>query len=403
MRRPRLIDPRYSSIRKEMERIGVDPRGIDIMEGKARHYVIRLDDVDLRAALILKQDMLSLGGEAALAREAAGLGISSSAVLLMGTARQLSALAAKLGGQPFRLSELAQPIEQLLDSIEGDRSFFAGDQDLLSGAKRAVVGILNITEDSFSDGGKYLDTGDAAARGIEMVRQGADIIDVGGESTRPGARPVGLDTEMERVLPVVKKLAEEGVKHISVDTTRAEVARRAVEEGAVIINDISGMTFDPEMLPVAASSGASVVLMHTRGRPETMQDDLAYEDLMKEICGSLETALERAVKAGIPTERICLDPGIGFGKSMEQNLEILSRVGEIRSLGTCVMVGASRKSFIGRLTGAEVEDRMPGSLSAAVASVMSGADMIRVHDVAESVQAMSVVSGIRRTVKGELV
>lgn len=394
MRRPRLIDPGSSGIRKDMAQIGVDPGGIDIMEGKSRHHIIRLDDVDLRAALILKQDMLSLGGEAALNREAASLKTDNTPVLLMGTARQLRYLVSKLRGQPFSLSELSQSIEELLDTIGKNARFVVGKLDLLAGGKKAVVGILNVTPDSFSDGGRFTHRETAVARGIEMSAQGADIIDVGGESTRPGARPVDTGDELEKVIPVIRDLVSEGVRNISVDTTKSEVAEKAMLEGASIINDISGMTFDPDMLRVAAASEASVVLMHTRGRPENMQDDLFYEDLMGEVCTGLENSLDLALDAGIPVERICLDPGIGFGKSLEQNLELISKIREIRSLGTSVMVGPSRKSFIGKMTGAEVENRMPGSISAAVAAVLKGADMVRVHDVAETVQAMAVVSGM---------
>jgi len=379
--------------------MGVDPVGIDIMEGKSRHHLIRLDDVDLRAALILKQDMLSLGGEAALCREAAGLAIRKTPVLLMGTTRQMRGLVSKLGEQPFKLTDLSRSIEELLDTIDNGSRYVVRGQDLLSGGRKAVVGILNVTEDSFSDGGKYAERESAVARGIEMATQGADIIDVGGESTRPGARPVNAKEEMEKVIPVIRDLVAEGVNSISVDTTRSEVAEKAIQEGACILNDISGMTFDPRMLHVAAASEASVILMHTRGRPETMQDDLVYDDLMGEVCSYLEGAMDLAMGEGIPAERICLDPGIGFGKSLEQNLELISRIGELRSLGAAVMVGASRKSFIGLLTGADVEHRMPGSIGAAVAAAMKGADMVRVHDIVETVQAMAVVSGMEGPVK----
>ena len=399
MRRPRLIEPGSSGIRSEMASMGVDPVGIDIMEGKSRHHLIRLDDVDLRAALILKQDMLSLGGEAALCREAAGLAIRKTPVLLMGTTRQMRGLVSKLGEQPFKLADISRSIEELLDNIDNGSRYVVRGQDLLSGGRKAVVGILNVTEDSFSDGGKYAERESAVARGIEMAAQGADIIDVGGESTRPGARPVSAKEEMENVIPVIRDLVAEGVNSISVDTTRSEVAEKAIQEGACILNDISGMTFDPRMLHVAAASEASVILMHTRGRSETMQDDLVYDDLMGEVCSYLEGAMDLAMGEGIPAERICLDPGIGFGKSIEQNLELISRIGELRSLGAAVMVGASRKSFIGRLTGADVEHRMPGSISAAVAAAMKGADMVRVHDIVETVQAMAVVSGMEGPVK----
>ena len=400
MRRPRLIDPGSSGIRREMALMGVDPEGIDIMEGKSRHHLIRLDDVDLRAALILKQDMLSLGGEAALRKEAAGLKVKKTPVLLMGTTRQMRGLVCKLGGQPFKLADMSRSIEGLLDTIDKDRRYVVRGKNLLAGGKKVVVGILNVTEDSFSDGGKYAGREAAVARGVEMAAEGADIIDVGGESTRPGARPVTAKDELEKVIPVIRDLVAEGVKFISVDTTKSEVAEKAILEGASIVNDISGMTFDPGMAHTAAASEVSVILMHTRGRPEFMQDDTIYIDLMGEVCSCLEAAMDVAMDEGIPAEKICLDPGIGFGKSLEQNVEIISRIGELRSLGAAVMAGASRKSFIGELTGTDVGNRMPGSVGAAVAAALQGADMVRVHDVAETVQAMAVVSGMKGPVRG---
>ncbi len=395
MRRPRIIDPGPGGIRREMETIGVDPTGIDIMEEKALHVVIRLDDVELRAALILKQDMLSLGGEAALRREAAGLKVSTTPVLLMGTLRQMRGLVAKMEDQPFGLKAHGRAIVDLLETRRGRARFLVGGKDILAGSRTAVMGILNVTEDSFSDGGVFLDRKAAVARGLEMVEQGADIVDVGGESTRPGALPVPQDVEMERVVPVIGELVSAGVGCVSVDTTKSEVARKAVEAGASIINDISAMTFDAGMPSVAASLGASVVLMHTRGRPETMQDDLDYHDLMGEVCSRLEESLDTVMQTGVPREKICLDPGIGFGKSLDQNLEILARLGELGSLGTAVMVGASRKSFLGALTGAPVLERTTGSVAAAAAAVFRGADIVRVHDVAPTVEALAVVSRIR--------
>ena len=379
--------------------MGVDPVGIEMMEGKSRHHLIRLDDVDLKAALILKQDMLSLGGEAALCRGAAGLNVRETPVLLMGTLKQIRALVSKLEGQPFKLAELSRLIEGLLETIDNVPRYFVRGRDLLANGKKVVVGILNVTADSFSDGGKFADRESAVARGIEMTVQGADIVDVGGESTRPGSRPVSVQEELENVIPVIRDLVAENVKNISVDTTKSAVAEKAIQAGACIVNDISGMTFDGRMLPVAAQSDASVILMHTRGRSETMQDFLVYDDLMAEVFSYLEGTMKSALEAGIPSEKICLDPGIGFGKSLEQNLELISRIGEFRSLGTSVMVGASRKSFIGDLTGAGVEDRMPGSIGAAVAASLRGADMVRVHDVAETVQAMAVVSGMEEIIK----
>ncbi|MDF1536604.1 MAG: dihydropteroate synthase [bacterium] len=399
MRPPRIINTGIFGIREEMSRMGVDPTGIGIMEGKSRHLLIRLDEVDLRAALILKQNLLSLGGEAALRKEAAGLTVQATPALLMGTVLQLRRLVDKLKSQPFGLSDLAQSLTELLHRIDERATFIVGGRDLLEDPKVAVMGVLNVTPDSFSDGGKFLDLNQAVSRGVEMNALGASIIDVGGESTRPGSRSVEAEEEIRRVIPVIEGLFREGVGEISVDTTRASVAQKALDAGATIINDISAMTFDPGMPAIASSANASVILMHTRGRPETMQNVLEYKDLLGEIALYLGSSVERVLEAGIPLERICVDPGIGFGKSPEQNLEIIGRIGELRSVGTAVMVGASRKSFIGAVSGADVDERIPGSLAAVTAAVLRGADMVRVHDVSETVQALAVATGIREHVQ----
>jgi dihydropteroate synthase len=412
MRRPRIISTGISGIRDEMSLIGVDPVGIGIMEGKSRHLLIRMDEVDLRAALILKQNILSIGGEAALRREAAGLTVQSTPVLLMGTVLQLRRLSDKLKSQPFGLSELGANLARLIHRVDEETRFLVGKRDLLESRQTAIMGILNVTPDSFSDGGQFLDLDKAVARGLEMKAQGADIIDVGGESTRPGSRSVELEEELGRVIPVIEALALEGVEAISVDTTRADVALKGLEVGASVVNDISAMTFDPDMLSAVCSAGASVILMHTRGKPERMQEELEYTDLLGEIALYLGNAIDRAVEAGIPQEKICIDPGIGFGKSPEQNLELIGRIAELKSHGTAVMLGASRKSFIGAVspvadfTGEQHQGKdqvgknpahhsLPGSLAAVTAAVLKGVDLVRVHDVCETVQAVSIANGIR--------
>ncbi len=395
MRRPRLLDPGPGGIRAEMSRMGVDPTGIRIMEEKGRHLLVRLDTLDIRAAQILKQDMLSIGGEAALSWEAAGLKVKTTPVLLMGTVHQFRKLTEKLLKQAFGLKGLAGALEELFRNLGTNPSFVVGGKDLLAGGKVLVMGVLNVTEDSFYENDRYPEVDEAAARGFQMLEEGADIIDIGGESTRPGSRPVDEELETKRVLPVIRKLREGGAKNISVDTTRSSVARKGLEEGANIVNDISGMNFEPEIRKICARTGASVVLMHTRGRPETMQERTEYEDLIGEICTSLEDSMDQAVRDGISFEKICLDPGIGFGKSPEQNVEVIARLGEIRSLGRPILAGASRKSFIGHLSGAPVEDRLPGSLAAAAAAVLHGANVVRVHDVAQTVQALAITREIR--------
>jgi len=396
MRRPRLLDPGPGGIRAEMSRMGVDPCGIGIMEEKGRILLVRLDDVDLKTGLILKQDMLSIGGDVALCRKAASLEVKKTPALLVGTVGHVRKLSEKIRQQGFAsLRELGGGLADLLSGLESPPSFLVNGRDLLEGGRVLVMGVLNVTPDSFFDGGRFQDPDSAVARGLRMMEEGADIIDVGGESTRPGSRPVPEEEEVRRVLPVIRGLKAEGVRNISIDTTRAFVAGKAVSEGANIVNDISGMNFDPSIRGVCAEMGASAVLMHTRGRPETMQERTDYQDLMGEVCSFLEDSLDRAVGDGISPDRICLDPGIGFGKTARQNVEIIARIGELRSLGRAVMVGVSRKSFIGKISGADVGERLYGSIAAASAAVLKGADIVRVHDVAGTAQAMSVIREIR--------
>ncbi len=263
-----------------------------------------------------------------------------------------------------------------------------------------IMGILNVTPDSFSDGGLYFEPERAVERALEMVAEGADIIDVGGESTRPkssaygeGAHVVNVDEELRRVLPVITELAGQTDIPISIDTYKSEVALRALEAGATIVNDISGFRFDTRMPQAVAKMGASVVLMHIKGTPRTMQMNPSYEDLFREVISYLQEGVEIAQRYGI--EQIIVDPGIGFGKNEQHNLQLLNRLSDFKCLGYPILVGASRKSFIGRILDQPVEKRLEGSLSAAVSSVLSGANIVRVHDVKETKYAVTMADAIR--------
>ncbi len=260
-----------------------------------------------------------------------------------------------------------------------------------------LMGVVNVTPDSFSDGGLFLDPERAIAHGRELARQGAEILDVGGESTRPGAGEVGADEEMRRVEPVVRQLAEtlagEGVS-ISIDTSKATVAAAALDAGATIVNDVTALRGDPDIGPLVAERGAGLVLMHMLGNPRTMQLDPVYGDVVDDVRAFLADRAEAAIAAGMPEERIWLDPGIGFGKTLEHNLELLARLGEIADLGMPVVVGASRKSFIAKIDGSEVGERLGGTIAASVLAAANGASVLRVHDVAEMAQAMHVAGAI---------
>jgi dihydropteroate synthase len=252
------------------------------------------------------------------------------------------------------------------------------------------MGVLNVTPDSFSDGGVNLDPGAAAASARRMVEEGAAIVDVGGESTRPGSDSVSLDDELRRVVPVLEAL--QGAVPVSIDTAKAEVARRALALGAELVNDVTALRGDAELAGVVAGSGAYLCLMHMLGEPRTMQDDPRYDDVVAEVSAFLEERLQFAVAAGVPEERICLDPGFGFGKTVEHNFELLRRLGEIVALGRPVVVGISRKRSLGRILGDPEATTGPlsASLAAAVTAYDRGATILRVHDVRETVEALTV-------------
>jgi dihydropteroate synthase len=253
-----------------------------------------------------------------------------------------------------------------------------------------VMGIVNATPDSFSDGGKYLGADAAIAHGRRLVAEGAAIIDIGGESTRPGAAPVSPEEEIARTVPVIRALAGEGIR-VSIDTRHAAVMEAAVGAGAAIINDISALQGDPDSLAVAARGGASVVLMHMQGQPGDMQADPAYQNAPREIYDYLAARIDACLDAGIALEKLCVDPGIGFGKTVEHNLQLLASLGSLQALGVPVLLGVSRKSFIGALSRQEpAERRLAGSLAAAQAGLDRGVKILRVHDVAETVQAVAV-------------
>ena len=262
-------------------------------------------------------------------------------------------------------------------------------------ARVHVMGIVNVTPDSFSDGGSYASADAAADAAFAMLEEGADIVDVGGESTRPGADPVPEEEEMRRVVPVIERVRARTAAPVSVDTRRASVARAALEAGADIVNDVTALRDDPALGPLCAERECPVVLMHMKGDPRTMQKDPRYDDLLGEVRAFLEEAVARAEAAGVARSRTIIDPGIGFGKTVEHNLELVKRLDEVASLGRPVLVGASRKSFIGRTLGTdEPTDRLEGTLAVTALAVARGARIVRVHDVRENVRAVRMAEAV---------
>jgi len=270
----------------------------------------------------------------------------------------------------------------------GDRSFDCSKQTLL-------MGVVNVTPDSFSDGGRFLEPGAAVKHALRMVEDGADILDVGGESTRPGSEPVSVEEERARVVPVIEHLAEEAPgTPVSVDTRKAGVAEAALTAGATIVNDVSAGA-DPEMFPLVRDSGAGMVLMHMKGEPKTMQEAPTYDDVVAEVRGFLRERLEAAVFEGIASERLCIDPGIGFGKTLEHNLVLMRYLDALFDLERPVLVGPSRKSFIGNILDVPPDERMEGTAGAVAWLVGRGAHIVRVHDVREVARVVRVVEAIR--------
>lgn len=255
-----------------------------------------------------------------------------------------------------------------------------------------VMGIVNVTPDSFSDGGRFNTTDKAVAHAMQLVQQGADILDIGGESTRPGATPVPIDEELNRVIPVIKALVQAGVP-LSIDTYKPEVMRAAIDAGVDIVNDVCALQ-EPNALEIVAGSKVGVCLMHMQGRPQTMQVDPQYQDVVKEVAEFLAARLKAAEQAGVARYRIVLDPGFGFGKRTEHNLTLLNHLSSLQSLGLPLLVGLSRKSVLGHVVGSEVDERIHASIAASVVSVMKGANIVRVHDVKPTVDALKIVSAV---------
>jgi dihydropteroate synthase len=296
------------------------------------------------------------------------------------------------GGSRSALDPVREAIRR---TLERDFVVPCRERELRLGGSPGIIGILNVTPDSFSDAGKYDSAEAAVRRGLEMVAEGADIIDVGGESTRPGSVPVPADEEIARVVPVIRELARETGALLSVDTTKAAVAREAISAGVHIVNDTSALADDPEMAGLIGESGCAVVLMHRRGTPATMQLAPFYESLFDEMLEEIQKRIDVAVKAGIPKERILIDPGVGFGKRFEDNLALHRHLPDLRNLGRPVVFGPSRKAFIGRITGREASGRIFGTAASVAFAASRGVDILRVHDVKEMKEVVRVVTAIR--------
>ncbi len=362
----------------EFRLVGSTEAGNRIMLNKGRSFVIRIDEVSLKAANILKQEMLSRGGDAAVHRDVADLSAGDSSIVLMGTKRQYLELIDKLRIQPFGLKQLGQELADAIDRYDRKASptltFAGGKFSFDFGTRTYMMGILNLTPDSFSDGGRWTDLDRAVQHAKEMVAAGADILDIGGESTRPGHDPVSAEEEIRRVIPVIERLAQEVHVPLSIDTYKGEVAKAAIEAGAHIVNDVWGFKKDPALAGICAALDCPVILMHNRETPHE-------RDLITGVVGDIRESIRLAHEAGVRDENIILDPGIGFGKTHEQNLYMMKRMDDFVGLGYPVLLGTSRKSMIGNTLHLPVEERVEGTAATVALGIAKGVDIVRVHDV----------------------
>lgn len=377
--------------KEEIRKIGVDANSIPYLASKALFIVMKIENISAYAANIIKHEMLAKGGDAAVNRGVFDCSIKESDVLLMGTYSQYGRLIYKLSAYRGVFTEIADEIQRVIKVLDiGKPKYFeCGKYKLPIGEKTYVMGILNVTPDSFSDGGKYINLDSAVKRAVEMVQNGADIIDVGGESTRPGYRPVDPFSEIDRVVPVIERLAREINVPVSVDTSKAIVAEKAIMAGACIVNDVWGLQKDKNMAEVISKTGAGVIVMHN-------SDSTEYKDLMGDIIRFLKESIKMAENAGVRRESIVIDPGIGFGKTLEHNLEVMRRLKELNSLNVPVLIGTSRKSLIGNVLELPINERLEGTAATVTLGIANGADIVRVHDVKEMVRVARMTDAMVR-------
>lgn len=374
---------------------------IDIADGDIEktadqflYSTIKLEGVDTRAANLMKASIETLGGALAMRKEAQEFTVRETDVIVSGSRRTLSLLATRLRGEPFGLDGIAAEIDACISS--GARLMSWGGRVLDFTRKTYVMGILNCTPDSFYPASRNETLREAMKSAREMIGAGVDIIDVGGESSRPGSDPIEPEEEIRRVIPVVQAIRKESDIMISVDTRRKEIAERALDAGADIINDISGLKRNEELARLLAKRRVPVVLMHMRGTPKTMQKQVSYKNTISDILRELQPSIAAALSAGIASEMIIVDPGIGFGKRAPDNLRIIRELASLKSLNFPIMIGLSRKAFIGEILDRPVEKRLIGTVTANTLAIINGANIIRVHDVGDAVEMVKIIDSVRR-------
>lgn len=402
-----LTSLQSADIEQQMASVGAEWPGIARMVPKAERLIVKLHSVRTPAALILKEEMLSKGGDAAIHRDCITHKIERTDVLLLGSRRTFDRVLDALRAQPFSLPRLADEVARALDAYARDVPRTPNEQDLPRPLRKffstmrkrtLIMGILNVTPDSFSDGGLYHDMDAAVAHALRMVDDGADVLDIGGESSRPGAEPVSVEEELARVIPVIDALAARVEIPISIDTYKPEVARAALDSGASIVNDITGLA-DPDMRSLAADRQVPSVVMHMKGTPRTMQENPQYDDVVSEVLAFFRERVGQIVEDGLPEEYLIVDPGIGFGKTADHNLEIIRNLPDFRVLGLPVLIGTSRKAFVGKaLGGVPPSERVFGTAATVALSIANGANIVRVHDVREMRQVAQMADAVVRRV-----
>lgn len=381
--------------RSEIARIGPAPLALGWFTDKARLRPVRLEQVRGKAAAILKQELLAVGGDCVVSPQVANFDDAPRPIILLATARQYEHLLPKLRMQPLGLPQIADEVRTALDYYDQSEcpTLRCSHGDIPIGQRTVVMGVINMTPDSFSGDGLSASAQAALQQAQEFAAGGADIIDIGGESTRPGSKGASAEGELQRVLPALDAIRPQVNLPISIDTSKADVAQTALDHGADLINDVYALRGEG-MLEVAAAAGVAVVIVHMLGTPRNMQQAPTYQDLITEIYDFFATRIDAAVATGISEEQIIIDPGFGFGKTVNHNLEMLRRLREFRSLGRPILIGTSRKSTIGKVLDRPAGERLWGTAATCAVAIINGADIIRVHDVAQMTEVARMTDAI---------
>lgn len=389
------ITPEF--LEKEMARVGAHPVSFEIFERKAKIIPLKIFNISSPTANIIKQEMLSLGGDAIVHKNVINCKVENSDIILLGTKKHYELLLQKLEkNNYFDLPKVFQGLKEYLLK-ERVKEISSPWGRIISFNRTLIMGIINVTPDSFYSGSRKMQIYEILKTAEDMIMNGVDIIDIGGQSTRPGSEPVSLEEEISRVIPAIDNIRRNYPDVlISVDTYYSQVAKLAVEKGADIVNDISAFRFDEDLVKVVAELKVPYILMHMKGTPKDMQKNPYYDDVIREIIEFFEERIEYANKNGVDPEKIIIDPGIGFGKRYEDNLEIMARLKEFKSLKKPILIGASRKSFIGKALGdLPPEERLEGTLGITALCVLNDVDIIRVHDVKENKRVVKVLEEIK--------